>query len=464
MGKGRRWSVAAVMLLATTTAGALAAPVDRIAPDSPGCILRATPPKVGIKELSRTASGRLLTLELQSDAMQNTQHVNVLVPEGYDPSGATRYPVLYLLHGALGSYVDWAANGAQAALGDFPAIVVMPDDGVDGSYSDWYGLPPQETGPVPAWETYHLSELVPFVDATFPTIPDRSHRFIAGLSSGGGGSTKYAAARPGMFGAVGAFSGAVDTDLDYPQYPAISEALWGTTAIPTQGPEGHCTWGDFATQRVIWRDNTATPMAENLEGTPLFLASGTGDPGPYDASAPYTDPTEYEVWHMNLELVKALDAAGIPHTDDFYGPGHHSWPYWIDDLKLFLAWLRPKVGAPVPAPASFSYHTARAQFSAWDWSFHAVRDVAENSYLKNISKGGFSVTGSGGLNVVTAPLYAAGKRYKLSVSGTVPETLRAGSDRRLRFNLDLGPSHEVQQYDFGADATADWTHLVVRIT
>ncbi|MDX6664040.1 MAG: hypothetical protein QOG68_246, partial [Solirubrobacteraceae bacterium] len=345
--------------------------------------MRAAAPKVGIKELSRTQSGRLVTLQLQSAAMGNTQPVNVLLPAGYDPSGATRYPVLYLLHGALGQYTDWVDNGVQAAVGDLKAIVVMPDDGRDGSYSDWYGLPPSETGPVPSWETYHLSELVPFVDRSFPTIADREHRFIAGLSSGGGGATKYAAARPGLFGAVGSFSGAVDTDLDYPDYPAISEALWASTLIPGYGPEGHCTWGDFATQRVVWRDNTATPMAENLEGTPLFLASGDGSPGPYDAGAPYTDPTEYEVWGMNQELVKALDAAGIPHSDDFYGPGHHTWPYWIDDLKLFLKWLQPRIGAPVPAPGAFSYHTARTAFSAWDWSFHAVRDVTENTYLQD---------------------------------------------------------------------------------
>jgi len=465
MGKGKRRfaAVVASFAAAVATAAAIAAPPTRINPDSPGCIVRATPIRTGLTELSRTQTGRVITLTLQSTAMQGTQHVNVLLPTGYDASGQTRYPVLYLLHGALGSYVDWVANGVQDRTGDLQAIIVMPDDGVDGSYSDWYGLPPQETGPVPAWETYHVDELVPFVDRTFPTIPDREHRFIAGRSSGGGGATKYAAENPGLFGAVGSFSGAVDTDLDYPEYPAISEALWGVTDIPTEGPDGHCTWGDPVTQRVVWRDNTATPMAENLKGTPLFLASGTGDPGPYDASAPYTDPTEYEVWHMNQDFVAALDAAGIPHTDDFYGPGHHSWPYWLDDLSKFLVWLQPKIGAPVPAPSAFSFHTARPRLSAWNWSFDAQRDVVENTYLHNVSKGGFSVTGSGGLNVVTAPLYTPGAEYTIAVSGTVPVTVTADAGGRLRFNLDLGPSHEVQQYRFGANATKNWTHLVVQI-
>lgn len=455
-------AVALVALLAFAAAAAGDVPAT-VAPESPGCVVRTAPPKVGVSEISRTRlSDRLLELRLHSDAMQDTQPVRVLLPTGYDASAHKRYPVLYLLHGALGSYTDWTDNGVQNVIGDLPYIVVMPDDGRDGSYSDWYGMLPGATEPIPSWQTYHLSELVPFVDRAFRTIPNRSHRFIAGLSSGGGGATKYAAVRPGLFGAVGAFSGAVDTDLDYPQYPAVSEATWAATLIPGYGPEGHCTWGDPVTERVIWRDNTAAPMAENLKGTPLFLASGNGDPGPYDASAQYTDPVEYEVWKMNQELVKGLDADGIPHTDYFYGPGHHAWPYWIRDLRQFLAWLGPHVGAPVPRPSAFSFHTAREHFAAWGWRFTSHRDVRENLYLKHVSAHGLGVTGSGGLDVTTPALYRPGKTYDVTSDGG-PEAVVAGRRGRLHFHLDLGPSHETQQYDFSAGATSGWTHLKVRI-
>src|SRR4051794_17283468 len=458
-------------LISTAAAVALAAPgaaaaelPTRVAPDSPMCVVRSAPPNVGIKEVSRKrVSERLLELRVHSDAMQNTQPVYVLLPKGYDAGSATRYPVLYLLHGALGSYTDWIDNGVAGAIGDRPYIVVMPDDGRDGSYSDWYGMLPGATDPIPSWETYHLSELVPFVDRSFRTIPDRAHRFIAGLSSGGGGATKYAAARPGLFGAVGSFSGAVDTDLDYPSYHAISEATWATTLIPGYGPEGHCTWGDPVTQRVVWRDNTATPMAENLEGTPLFLASGNGDPGPYDASAPYTDPVESEVWSMNQALVKELDTAGIPHTDYFSGPGPPAWPYGIRDLQPFLVWLAPRGGNPVPRPAAFSYHTSREEFGAWGWRFHAHRDVRENTYLEDVNARGLGVIGSGGLDVTTPPLYAPGETYDVTSAGG-PDPVVADSSGRLRFHLDLGLSHETQQYDFGAGATDGWTHLKVTIT
>ena len=460
----RRFTALTCTIASALALGAL--PATSGAVDPPTCVVRGAPPKVGISELSRKQAsddGRLLDIRVHSDAMQGTQPLYVLLPRGYDASGRTRYPVLYLLHGALGGYTDWVDNGVEKHLGGAPFIVVMPDDGKDGSYSDWYGMVSGATDPIPSWETYHLSELVPFVDRTFPTQPDRAHRFIAGLSSGGGGATKYAAARPGLFGAVGSFSGAVDTDLDYPTYANISEALWGITALPGYGPDGHCTWGDPYTQRVVWRDNTATPMAENLKGTPLFLASGNGDPGPYDQDAPYTDPTEYEVGKMNVELAKALDAAGIPHTDEFYGAGHHSWPYWMRDFDHFLAWLEPRIGAPVRAPAAFSYHTSRGDFGAWGWSFRAHRDVRENTYLRDVSSGGLGVVGSGSLDVVTAKLFEPRGLYLVRSGVGGPVRVRAGRQGRLRFHLDLGPSHAQQQTDFGAGATDGWTHLRVTI-
>lgn len=466
MGRERRsWRVTGVLLVAVALValGSAAASASPAAP-SVACVPRATAPKPGISEVSQTqVSDRLLELHLRSNAMQDVQSVYVLLPQGYVAGGARRYPVLYLLHGALGSYKDWIANGVEGVLGDAPYIVVMPDDGEDGSYSDWYGLPPGVSGAVPAWETYHLDELVPFIDRTFPTLADRSHRFVAGLSSGGGGATKYAAERPGLFGAVGSFSGAVDTDLDYPSYALISEALWNITLLPGYGPDAHCTWGDPATQRVVWRDNTATPMAENLRGTPLFLASGNGQPGPYDATAPYVDPTEAEVWSMNQQLVAALDADHIAHTDYFYGPGHHSWPYWLRDLRVFLTWLAPKVGAPVPVPSPFSYHTARAAFVAWGWGFAAHRDVIENTYLTAVTRKGLTVTGSGTLGVITPPLYVPGRAFVVGGTGHRQRSIRAGRHGRLRFSLNLGPSHQAEQTAFGPGATSGWRKLTVHI-
>jgi S-formylglutathione hydrolase FrmB len=452
--------IVAASLALTLAAGASAAPA--VNPDSPGCVV-APAPRIGLtRTSSRAVDARIADLTLHSVAMAGDQHVDVMVPRGYDPSGATRYPVLYLLHGSFGTYTDWVTNGVETLAGDLRAIVVMPDDGIDGSYSDWYGTVAGSTGHAPGWESYHVRELIPFIDAHYPTRATRGGRFIAGLSSGGAGAAKYAAANPGLFGAVGSFSGAVDTDIDYPQYPLISEALWGITAIPGEGPDGHCTWGDPFTQHVVWLDNDPTYLAQNFEGTPLYLAAGDGNPGALDAAGANFDPVEYEVHAMTLQLIKALDAAGLPHTDDLYGAGTHTWPYWKRDLTRFLAWLAPYLRKPSPVPEAFSVRSARRAFSAWDWRLTPRRDVREFTYLADVSKGGLGVTGSGGLGVVTAPLYRAGRPYDVTAAGG-PRRVVADAVGRLAFTLDLGPSHDTQQSDFGAGATDGWTHVQVRI-
>jgi hypothetical protein len=198
-----------------------------------------------------------------------------------------------------------------------------------------------------------------------------------------------------------------------------------------------CKYGDPAVDEVTWRDNDPTELAPNLKGIDLFVASGNGESGPFDDPGRPTDPVESVVGQMSEAFVAALDAAGIPHTDDLYGPGTHTWPYWERDLRAFVAWLRPRLGHRAGAPASFDYRSARPSFSAWGWSFRTHRDVKEFVYLMDVSKHGLTATGSGTLDVVTP------------------------QGRRL--TVDLGPSHTTQQTDFGPDATAGWQTRTVRI-
>jgi S-formylglutathione hydrolase FrmB len=463
-------------VMATSSASSRAT----VAPASPACIPRVNAPAAGRLTLIETKSldARTTDLTLHSPAMQRDVHVNVMLPVGYNPRGGRRYPVLYLLHGALGGYMNWFTDGhVEKLIGRRPLIVVMPDGGYDGSYSDWYGLLQGQSGPVPAWETFHVHELIPYIDLHYPTLATRGERFIAGLSAGGGGSTHYAADNPGLFGAVGSFSGANDNLEQYPFYPTLSEGLWLATDAPGDGPDGHCTWGDPYTQRVVWEDNDPTYLAPNLRATPLWIASGNGEPGPLDPT-PTSNAgqdlsnaggeaaaaaTEMEIWDMTRSFVRALNGAGIPHADYFYGPGTHSWPYWRRDLKRFLSWLAPYIGHPVPAPGAFSYRTANTAFSAWGWRFNVShRDVREFVYLTGIRSAGLDARGSGTLSVTTAPLYPPGQRYVVDADAR-RELTRADRTRRLHFTVELGPSHRVQQYGFGPGTAASWQATTVTI-
>jgi S-formylglutathione hydrolase FrmB len=125
--------------------------------------------------------------------------VNVLLPDGWSRKRA--YPVLYLLHGHGDAFDSWATpqNGdlLHIAAG-FRGIVVMPEGG-RGWYTNWWAGP--------AWQTYHLDELIPLVEKRLKIAPGRANHAVAGLSMGGEGAMYYASQRPGYFGAVASFSG-----------------------------------------------------------------------------------------------------------------------------------------------------------------------------------------------------------------------------------------------------------------
>jgi S-formylglutathione hydrolase FrmB len=250
--------------------------------------------------------------------------VRVLLPARYDSTRTSGYPVLYLLHGGFASYRDWTDRTDVAELTrGLDLIVVMPDGGSDGWYSDWADGSSQ-------WESYHTGVLVRFVDATFNTAGD-GHRAVAGSSMGGFGAMKYAARHPGLFQAAAAFSGAVDMRYGAPATGPVYEAL--------TVPDG--VWGDPIAHEDTWRANNPADLAASLAGTTLLLATGNGVPGGHYTPdcEPFCTWIENLIWQMNLSFGRALDQATVPHTDLFYGPGEHDWPYWRDDL----AWALPQL-------------------------------------------------------------------------------------------------------------------------
>jgi enterochelin esterase-like enzyme len=116
----------------------------------------------------------------------------VYTPPGFDASGATRYPVVYLFHGSPGQPSDWfaAADGAdvmdtllRARLVQPMILVAVDANGTGPSARDTECLD-STTGGAQV-ETYVTDVVIPWVDENFPTVPDRAHRAIGGASAGG---------------------------------------------------------------------------------------------------------------------------------------------------------------------------------------------------------------------------------------------------------------------------------------
>jgi S-formylglutathione hydrolase FrmB len=294
-------------------------------------VLAAAPARAADHDIhvlsSQQLDSRLTELTLSTPALKKPAHVRVLVPDAYWAS-TERYPVLYLLHGAFGNHTDWTTAGdAEAITAGAPLIVVMPDGGQGGWYTDWLN---RGAGGPPEWERFHIDELVPWIDDHYRTIRARDGRAIGGLSMGGFGAMSYAGRHPDLFEWAGSFSGAVDVIHNLPVVGVIALEALADGGLPDD------QFGDRLLNEANWRAHDPWDLAANLRGMTLQIDTGNGQPGPLDTNPPPFDPVEQQVHQMSVSLHQRLLALGVPHTWDDYGPGTHSWPYWQRDLRRAL--------------------------------------------------------------------------------------------------------------------------------
>jgi len=142
----------------------------------------------------------------------------VYLPEKYYEDD-TRYPVLYLLHGARGNELSWMEKGqlldridSLTAIGAMKeCIVVLPNVNQYDNEAD-YGNGRCKAAIESLFkvdgstESAFVRDVVAAVDGTYRTIPEKDSRAIAGLSIGGMQSIYISAGFPDTFGYVGAFS------------------------------------------------------------------------------------------------------------------------------------------------------------------------------------------------------------------------------------------------------------------
>jgi enterochelin esterase-like enzyme len=164
------------------------------------------------------AKGSVEATNFPSQTLQRDYDYQIYLPAGYE-SAELRYPVIYLLHGRGDDYYAWLnavdlLDGLIAEQAIPPLIAVMPD--MPSSDRAGYYIDSLYTGedfPAEAVETAFFNELIPHIDMTYRTLPQRDGRAIAGYSMGGYGALRYALAYPEMFAAAIVLSPAVYTPL-----------------------------------------------------------------------------------------------------------------------------------------------------------------------------------------------------------------------------------------------------------
>lgn len=142
--------------------------------------------------------------ESSLDSTTPPQEFRIYLPPCYEEQAEKHYPVLYLLHGQTYTDDQWIRLGAVEAANALilsgeaiPFIIVFPDD-------HYWNLPPGA-----GFGQRLAEELIPYIDSTYRTLPDRKHRAIGGLSRGAGWALRLGLTRWKLFETIGLHSLAV---------------------------------------------------------------------------------------------------------------------------------------------------------------------------------------------------------------------------------------------------------------
>lgn len=301
----------------------LVVPLGLVAPG----VAQASPPSAsdGARVVAETrVAPRQLDLTIDSPALGTAGMVRLLTPEGWAEGDGRHWPTLWLLHGCCDDYTSWTRSTDVASVPSLRhVLVVMPEAGTAGWYSNWYR---QAT---PRWETFHLTEVRQIVERHYGASSDR---VVAGLSMGGLGALSYAGRHPGMFRAAASYSGVVHP-LYEPGGPELVESVDVGQGFPADAP-----WGDPVRQRHVWAAHDPYYLAPSLRRIPVFISCGNGQPGVLDPPGTGFDSTEAQLDAEAHALVGRLHGDRTLHTD-FYGGGTHDWPYWQRELHRSLPLL-----------------------------------------------------------------------------------------------------------------------------
>lgn len=178
-----------------------------------------------------TQSGRVEEGVLNST--DPPQEFRIYLPPCYNEKTDKHYPVLYLLHGQTYRDDQWIRLGAVDIMDELilsgesiPFIIVFPDD-------RYWNLPASASFGVRL-----VDDLIPYIDLTYRTLPDRNHRAIGGLSRGAGWALQLGLTHWNLFSTIGLHSLAVL------QKDASKIPNWVADIPPTSRPHVFMDIGD----------------------------------------------------------------------------------------------------------------------------------------------------------------------------------------------------------------------------
>lgn len=253
-------------------------------------------------------AARVDTIDVPSVTMNRTLRAAVVLPTRYKKAKKQSFPVLYLLHGGLGSFRDWLTKTSDKTLlhqlSDQYNLIIVTPDGDPMSY--YFDSPLVKSS---QFETFIASELIEKIDNTYRTVRDRKGRVIAGLSMGGHGAMFISSRHPDLYAAAGSMSGVMN----------INTATWKVPAEFARSRADNFAklLGSPAAGDTPYPGLTIVTLADKLKANqlPLIFDIGVDD----------------FLIETNRDLHRRLLENKTPH-DYTERPGAHTWEYWQNAL------------------------------------------------------------------------------------------------------------------------------------
>ncbi|MBN1997659.1 esterase [candidate division KSB1 bacterium] len=164
-------------------------------------------------DTNQVPHGAVAEVTYYSTSLKRHRRMHVYTPPGYEKD-AQKYPVFYLLHGAMDCDDSWSTVGRAGFILDNlivgnkakPMIVVMPA-GHTGPFS--FGGGRGGSSWLEEFEVDFKTDIVPYIENNYRVLSGRKNRAIAGLSMGGAHTLDIAFSDLASYGFIGVYSSGI---------------------------------------------------------------------------------------------------------------------------------------------------------------------------------------------------------------------------------------------------------------
>jgi Putative esterase len=290
--------------------------------------------------------------------------LHVYVPE----DTSRRYPSVYVIQGMTGiadawfNVEPWSRSYPERITALAPEAVVVLVDA-------WTALGGSQFLDSPAigrYHTYLCDEVVPFVDANFPTVVDAERRGIQGKSSGGYGAMLTPLLRPDLFGGLATHAGDALFEVCYANdFPAAARTL-------RERYDGSydAFWSDFRSGRPLFTSRDDEVLVNTYAMAAAYSPRDDGSVElPFDLE---TGERKWDVWERWLAWDPVLLAREEQHRETLRG----LQAVWIDSgraddyfLDLGAAAFRREVLASGLDPERVRYELFPGTHRGLTWRY-----------------------------------------------------------------------------------------------